>query len=410
MQQRVRLGFFVLLLLLIIFLAGKIVAPYFAYLVVSAIIAFATYPVYKFFCKKFKNKNMATIFMLVIIILVLIIPSAFLLKELVKQGSATLNNMNLGSIERLDAVIQERFSIQLDLQGSFNTLARSTQNFLINQSLSVLSSIADVVIGLVVMFFSLFYFFRDGKKIYKNIASILPLEQDHRDLLFGEMKLITNAVVYGQLLAALAQGLLGGIGFAIFGIPNAVFWGFIMALTSFFPVVGTPLVFVPAGILQISAGNYVSGIGILVYGFVLVANIDNVIKPMIISDKSRLNPALILISVIGGIKAFGFIGFIIGPMVIALLIAFLEVFKEDFQPSVRTYASKEEEDRAKEIDEAKKLLIQREKEEHQKKKEEGAKGGINFSVLGKTSSLFKKDTPSSHKNKKTIPVSGVYRS
>ncbi len=409
MQQKVRLGFFVLLLLLIIFLAGKIVAPYFAYIVIAAVIAFATYPVYSFFRRKFRNKNWATIFMLVIIILVLIIPSAFLLRDLVKQGSATLSSIDLGTIERLDALIQQRFSIQLDLQSSLNTLVRSTQNFLINQSLNVLSSIADVIIGLVIMFFCLFYFFRDGKKIYRNVASILPLEKDHRELLFGEMKLITNAVIYGQLLAALAQGFLGGIGFVIFGIPNAVFWGFIMALLSFFPIVGTPLVFVPAGILQISAGNYVSGVGILIYGSILVANIYNVIKPLIISDKTRLNPALILISVIGGIKAFGFIGFIIGPMVIALLIAFLEVFKQDFQPSVRTYASKEEEERAKEIDEAKRLLIEKEKDERERKKKDKGKGGITFSFIKRKKSLFQTQ-PSSSAKRKTIPVSGVYRS
>jgi predicted PurR-regulated permease PerM len=106
-----------------------------------------------------------------------------------------------------------------------------------------------------------------------------------------------------------------------------------MIIASFLPFIGTPLIFVPAGLIQIFSGNYISGIGILIFGFVIIMNIDNLIKPKLISAKSRLHPAIILVGVFGGLKVMGFVGILLGPIILALMLVLLRVYAKDFRRS-----------------------------------------------------------------------------
>ena len=129
---------------------------------------------------------------------------------------------------------------------------------------------------------------------------------------------------------AVLQGILGGIGFFVVGIPNPVFWGFIMTILAFLPIVGTGLIWGPAGIILIAEGNIIWGIFLLVYGFFIVAGIDNIIRPRIISGKGKIHPIVALIGIIGGLKVFGFLGIIIGPLIAALFITMAEFFYEDY--------------------------------------------------------------------------------
>jgi predicted PurR-regulated permease PerM len=131
---------------------------------------------------------------------------------------------------------------------------------------------------------------------------------------------------------ALLQGTLGAAGFIMVGIPNPIFWGFIMTVLAFLPIplLGTGLVWIPAGIILIRNGDIIGGIFILLYGLLIVSSIDNVIKPHIISGKGKIHPVVALLGLIGGLKLFGFIGIIIGPLIAALFIAMVGFFYEDY--------------------------------------------------------------------------------
>ncbi|MFP4524474.1 MAG: AI-2E family transporter [Candidatus Woesearchaeota archaeon] len=334
-KEKLSSNFFIIVLLSVLFLAALVVGPYMGYIVLAMVIAYAARPLYLWFVRRLKvPKGWSAGIMVVLTILFLFLPSIFIMRSLVVQASNTLAGFDSGTLERFSGVIGDRFSLNLDAGSALELVSSRIQNFLITESFNVIGSIADIVIGVLITFFVLFYLFRDGDKIYRSIGETLPLKKEHKQVLFGEMQLVTNAVIYGQLIIALIQGVAGGLAWAIFGLNNAVFWGFVIAIISFLPLVGTLTIFIPAGLLQIvQHGNYFSGIGIMVFGVILVMNVDSIVRPLIISERSRLNAALILIGVIGGVKAFGFMGFIIGPLVLALLIALLQAFRKNFRPS-----------------------------------------------------------------------------
>ncbi len=333
MKKKIFSTFFFIILLLTIILAGLIIWPYIGYMIFALLIAYALKPLYHLVVKWVGKPWLASSIMLLIVIIVILIPSAMLFSKLLGQSYDALSSINDASLDNFSMKISSMLGVNVDLSYYVYESVGKLKDYIINESINLLTSIIDVVIGVIIMFFILFYFFKDGDRIIASINSVLPLRPKHRDVLMGEIELVTNAVVYGQLVTAIIQGSLAGLGFFIFGIPNAIFWGFIMILLSFLPIIGAFIVYIPAGIIEILGGNYFAGFGVIIYGVVLVSQIDNIIRPLIISKKSRLNAAVVFIGVIGGIKLFGFIGFVLGPLILGLLQVLLRTFKEDFKPS-----------------------------------------------------------------------------
>ena len=333
--EKMSSNFFIILLLGVLFLAALVVGPYVGFIILAMVIAYAARPLYIYLLKLLDyRKNLTAGLMILLVFLLLFMPSGFIVRSLAVQASSTLSSFDSETMERLSDFMNDKFGMNLEAGSALELVTSRIQDFLIAESFNVIGSVADIIVGVLITFFVLFYLFRDGDRIYRTIGETLPLRREHKRVLFGEMQLVTNAVIYGQLVIALIQGVAGGLAWAVFGLSNPVFWGFVIAIISFLPVVGTLTIFIPAGLLQIiQHSNYLSGVGIMVFGVILVMNVDSIVRPLIISERSRLNAALILIGVIGGLKAFGFMGFIIGPLVLALVIALLQAFRKNFQPS-----------------------------------------------------------------------------
>ncbi len=144
------------------------------------------------------------------------------------------------------------------------------------------------------------------------------------------MRTVTQAVLYGQVLTAVIQGALGGLGLLVLGVPNALFWGAMMMITAFVPVLGTPLIWVPAGVGLIMDGAITRGALLLAYGVIVVMNIDNFLRPRLVSERAKVHPVLILIGVLGGLRVFGFIGMLVGPLILALLVALIKFYEQNY--------------------------------------------------------------------------------
>jgi predicted PurR-regulated permease PerM len=129
------------------------------------------------------------------------------------------------------------------------------------------------------------------------------------------------------------QGALGTLGLLIFGVPKWLFWGAIMMLTAFIPFLGTPIVWIPAVASLLLGGNTARGIGLLIYSATLVMNIDNFLRPKLMSGRTQVHPVLILIGVLGGLKVFGIVGMLVGPLILALLVAFVRFYEEAYAQS-----------------------------------------------------------------------------
>ena len=312
----------------LLYLAFLVIRPYLTYLVLALILSYLLHPVYKHLARKFGRKELASILLILLVLVVIILPSVFLVNTLVKQSVSAYNtftDLEVSNPEFIDNLLHQ-FGWDPDL--ALQRIAKEVKDFVVINAPNIIGGIASVSLGLFIMFFFMYYAFLDGDRWMQLLRENLPLEPEHRERLFNRMGSITSAVVYGQFLTAVIQGSLGGLMFLVFGIPNPIFWGVIMIILSFLPFLGTPLIWAPAGIIEIIQGNYVSGIGILVIGLIVVMNVDNIIRPYLISSRDKLNPVLVLLGVLGGLHLFGFIGILLGPLLLALLQTVIELFRE----------------------------------------------------------------------------------
>lgn len=318
------------LLLFLLYMGFLLVKPFLTYLVLGVILAYITFPAYCWLREKATAPRSASVLMVFLIILLLVIPSTFLITGLINQTSDAYTRFKSSEFG-FDKV----FSLPLVNELGFeprvmaDDVAKRVRDYFISQAPDIIGGLAGLLLGLFIMFFMLYYAFVDGERWVQLVKEALPMDKRHKDELFLDVGVITNAVVYGQFLTSVIQGTIGGLMFAIFAIPNPIFWGVIMIILSFIPFLGTPLVWAPVGIFQLVQGHYFSGIGILVIGAILVMNIDNLIKPMLISNKAKLNPLLVLLGVFGGLRLFGFIGILVGPLLLALLVTVIGFFKRD---------------------------------------------------------------------------------
>jgi len=193
--------------------------------------------------------------------------------------------------------------------------------------------------------YALFFFIKDGRVILDKFLYYLPLRSKEENLLLERFTSVAKATLKGTLLIGAIQGILAGVAMWIAGIETALFWSVIMMILSVIPVIGTILVWLPAGIILIATGSVVPGVLLLVWCGVVVGNIDNVLRPVLVGQESGLHELIILFSTLGGLTLFGVTGFIVGPIVAALCVTLWEIYGELFQdylpPVIRAGASNE---------------------------------------------------------------------
>lgn len=191
---------------------------------------------------------------------------------------------------------------------------------------SILSSIFSFSLSVFVMIVALFYLLRDGERLRNTVMLISPLPNTYDADVYDKVEHSIAAVVKGSLLIALAQGVAASIGFLIFGIPNAMLWGAVSAVTSIIPNVGVALVLVPMVVYLYIAGSTGTAIGLTIWGIVVVGLIDNVLRLFVVKTGVPIHPFIILLSVIGGVGFFGGIGVIAGPVVMSFVYAIFHLY------------------------------------------------------------------------------------
>lgn len=187
----------------------------------------------------------------------------------------------------------------------------------------------NAVVGLAVMLFLLFFFLRDGDQMVASVVRLIPMATERRAQLVEYVAAVTRAVVFGSLLTALVQGLLVGAGFALVGLPSPVVFGAVAAVASLVPFVGTALVWVPAAGVLFLQGRWVAALVLTAWSVAVVSTADNVVRPLFISGRAQISTLPVFLGLMGGISAFGPIGLVVGPVVVALTLALLRFAEEE---------------------------------------------------------------------------------
>ena len=337
--------YFILLFFVVaIFLVFLVIKPFIIAILTSIIISYIFYPLYKLINKKTKRKNLSAIIMIILILVLIITPIFFIANSLTREVTTVYINSkqriaegniidtepgsNLWKLNSFLVNIAEKPQISSSIDNIINSIISSLSNFIF--------TIPKKILSFFVMVFLIFFMLRDGELMVKKIKYLIPLKSHHQNKIIKRFGSVTRAVVYGHFITALIQGMVGVLGLYIFGVKSPLVWGIIMIIACMIPFIGAPIVWFPLGVLKLIEGlttnttsTTIRGIGLLVYGFFIVASIDNLIKPKIIGDKAKIHPTIILLGVLGGLSIFGVIGIVVGPLILSLFLTFAEIYKTE---------------------------------------------------------------------------------
>jgi predicted PurR-regulated permease PerM len=330
----------------VIFLSFKLVRPFIMSIVGAIFVALLIYPIYKWALKIFKNPTLTSLIVVVMFVLVIAVPLSFIVNMTVRETyDFYLEAKKVVIGETLFAECNDGFAC--NVANSVNGYLKNPQmkyymqqagdvmnTFLLDYGTNFITKIPSFIVDLFVFLFFLFYLLKDGERIVVQVKRVLPLDPRHQDTLMNKTRDSVYAILYGQFLTASVQGLCGALGFFVLGIQSPILWGIVMMFLAIIPV-GTGLVWIPASLYLVisglTSGNsvfLVKGIILFVYGLLIISTIDNIIRPKLIGMKMRTHPLLILVGLLGGVLTFGFMGIFIGPLVLTLLVAILEMYKE----------------------------------------------------------------------------------
>lgn len=225
------------------------------------------------------------------------------------------------------------------LRSAIDSFPAKMSQLLLSTATALVRGLASFLGQGVITLFILFFVFRDGAATALRAAALLPVEREHMDRLFTRIRDSVFANLYGILAVALVQGLLTGAAFAILGIPSPILFGIVAAVFSLVPLVGPSLVWLPASIFLFTTGHWMRGLFLLAWGVIIVGMADNVIRPLVIMGRVKLHPLILLFALVGGVQQFGFIGLFIGPVVMSLILALVDMLHEQVSEARREPAT-----------------------------------------------------------------------
>lgn len=320
---------YIVLIIILAYFSLRIILPFINYLLFSAILVLLFFPAYRWLEEKTGRPKLSSLILVLLVLLLLVVPSIFIGYNLVREAPQAyetfVTNIEFGPLQSVLSYVDPSLSVQSWISESIGKF----RQFIFNSVPQFVSSATQVILGLFVMFFTMFFFFTRGHELLDDIKKVVPLSKKHQEALYKGVDHVIKGVIIGQVLLGLLQGFLGGVLFAVLGVENAIFWGFVMAVSSMIPFLGSAMVWLPAGLWYVVTGSPVQGIIILVVGAAIISQVDNLLRPYVVGRYAELHPALVLIGVIGGLSVFGVVGFIVGPLILALFSTFLKLYTID---------------------------------------------------------------------------------
>lgn len=309
----------ILFSLIIIALAIYMLFPFLIALIAAAIITYVFYPLFRKLNEYIKNRTICSFLMIIMITLIIIIPVFFIVNALFIEAANFYQSIKGADLTPLSGLISKLIGENIDINIYLKDIIGTVVSFIVRSASDFFFSLPQKILVLFIILFVMYYFFKDGDKLVKFFEHIFPIRKDHKYELLAEFNKVLYAIIYGVLVSAVVQGLLGTIGLMVFDVSSPILWGSIMVLTAMIPLFGTWVIWFPAALFKIFNGDYFNGFGLLIYGTLIVSTVDNVIKPKLISGKAKIHPVLIILGVFGGLKAFGLIGIMIGPLLLGIL-------------------------------------------------------------------------------------------
>lgn len=343
--------FFFIILMLVSVMTFFIFKPFLIAIALASILAIVFKRPYNFFLEKFGGRSgVSALLTSIIAVLVFIIPF-FLVVALVTNEALGIYEDNFESgritqvINNISVGIQNNKIVQVfGLTDSINSESLGNSAQKIGQaSISILQGaykgVAHFVFISFVVFFTLYYLLTGGKGVVEKIMKLSPLKDRHEKLLVDKFISISRATIKGTLVVAFIQGFIGGLAFAIAGVPSFTLWGIIMMILSIVPIIGAFVVWLPVGIIMLAIGNVWEGVFILSVGTFIISLIDNFLRPALVGKDTQMHPLMVFFATLGGVGMFGFLGFVLGPIIVALFLSLWDIYAVEFKKQLNSFNS-----------------------------------------------------------------------
>ncbi len=341
--------FFIVLLVGVSIITYFVLQPFLLAIGIAAILAVTFHGPQKFFERIVgKRRHFAALLTSIMAVSLFIALFAIVIGLVVKEAADLYQEIAQG-----DSFLANTQNILNSIQGSpfgkyfglgsgidpqmISNIATSAANYVFLIGQKAYQGVAHFMFISFVVFFTLYYLLIGGKNLVKRIMHLSPLRNEHEKLLVDKFISISMATIKGSLVVGLAQGLLGGFLFAAVGIPSAAVWGILMAFLSLIPMFGASIIWFPAGIILLLMGNIWQGLIVLAFGGLVISLIDNFLRPKLVGKDTQMHPLLVFFATLGGISLFGFFGFIIGPLVVAIFLALWEIYAVEFKQQLGKY-------------------------------------------------------------------------
>lgn len=308
--------------------------PFLSYALFAITLAVISYPLYTRFKSSLKFAPLSAIVLIILLILIIIIPSIYITITVFNQARDIITNIGASQfkdVQQLEATLNGVLGVQLNFATPFRIwildFSSTIRSYILANIFDLTKYIINFLAGASLTLFIMFYLFVDGKEIVESLKSHFPIEDEYKNRLFSRAYRTIQGLFLGFFLTALLQGMLGGLGYFLFGVPNVILLSVLTAAFSLVPFIGPPIVYVPASIYLMLNGNTLAGVGLFLYSILLISNIDNIVRPWVVRFRSKIHPLSVILGVIGGISILGFIGLFVGPLIITLFLETLDVYQ-----------------------------------------------------------------------------------
>lgn len=322
------------------YLSYQIFKPFLSPLAWAIVLSIVFYPVFTFVLKFVKWKPLASLITLIIILIILLGPFSYLSYLLSQEIRSIVDDTASGKFDPVGGFLHHplvnklvnKFLSMFHLsQAEFEK--RIMENITIfGKSLlggvtGGIGNVASAITDFIFMILSIFFFLEGGSEFVEGLGKYIPFSKKQRERLLRQTRGIIVSTIYGGVTVAVIQAIIGGIAFSLLSVPSPVIWGFAMFVASFIPLLGTFVVWGPMAVYLFFKGMILNSIILAIVGVVAISSIDNILRPLIIRGKIQMPTLAIFFSILGGIKVFGFIGFIMGPLVFALFISVIQMLQ-----------------------------------------------------------------------------------
>jgi predicted PurR-regulated permease PerM len=321
-----------------LYLCWLMLQPFAGVLAWATVLTIVFYPAHKYLLRKIKRPALAAALSSMLVIVAVLLPLSLIAAAVIAEvaGAQQTIQANVASLMDPNSPILGRLIgwinryVDVSKIGSEQLISDSVKvvtGSLAGRTLGLVGGVIGTIFQVFFVIFTMYYLFRDADKILNAIRDFLPMEGARSEAVFDRIREIISASVYGVVTIATIQGALGGLAFWVLGVPSPVLWGVLMAFVCMIPMVGSWLVWVPAAIYLAVTGHWAKAIALALWGALAVSTIDNFLRPKLVGRQTKLHELLVFFSVLGGLKVFGMLGIVLGPVVLAITLALIEALR-----------------------------------------------------------------------------------